>query len=99
MSEPGRRERLAADVAAIRWFHTIDLGDGIVTPGQDESARKLGWLHLPHSLQGKSVLDVGARDGFFSFEAERRGATRLVAVDPACWREPAWARRLAPTRR
>ena len=31
--------------------------------------------------------DIGAWDGFFSFEAERRGARRVVAVDPAAWRE------------
>jgi tRNA (mo5U34)-methyltransferase len=36
------------------------------------------------------VLDVGAWDGFFSFEAERRGAERVVAVDGPAWREPAW---------
>ena len=81
---------LRSEVERIRWFHTIDLGDGIVTPGQDESLRKLEWLGLPPSLAGKTVLDVGAWDGFFSFEAERRGARRVVAMDPACWREPAW---------
>ena len=36
-------------------------------------------LHLPASLAGLSVLDIGAWDGFFSFEAERRGAARVVA--------------------
>ena len=36
------------------------------------------------------MLDVGAWDGFFSFEAERRGAERVVAVDGPAWREPAW---------
>jgi tRNA (mo5U34)-methyltransferase len=82
--------RLREAVAAQRWFHTIDLGDGIVTPGEDESPRKLGWLHLPGDLSGQTVLDVGAWDGFFSFAAERRGASRVVAVDPECWRPPAW---------
>jgi tRNA (mo5U34)-methyltransferase len=83
-------DELAREVATIRWFHTIDLGHGIVTPGQDDSKRKLGWIRLPGSLAGKTVLDVGAWDGFFSFEAERRGAERVVAIDPACWREPPW---------
>jgi tRNA (mo5U34)-methyltransferase len=77
-------------VARQGWFHTIDLGDGIVTPGRDESARKLSWIGLPRDLSGLSVLDVGAWDGFFSFEAERRGAARVVAVDGPAWREPAW---------
>jgi tRNA (mo5U34)-methyltransferase len=77
-------------VARQGWFHTIDLGDGIVTPGRDESARKLSWSGLPSDLRGLSVLDVGAWDGFFSFEAERRGAERVVALDGPAWREPAW---------
>jgi tRNA (mo5U34)-methyltransferase len=32
------------------------------------------------------VLDVGAWDGFFSFEAERRGAARVLATDSFVWR-------------
>ncbi|MEA2310566.1 MAG: tRNA (mo5U34)-methyltransferase [Solirubrobacteraceae bacterium] len=77
-------------VARQGWFHTIDLGGGVVTPGRDESQRKLGWLGLPADLTGRSVLDVGAWDGFFSFECERRGAARVVALDGPAWTEPAW---------
>jgi tRNA (mo5U34)-methyltransferase len=81
---------LRAEVARLGWFHTIDLGNGIITPGRDESRRKLGWIHLPDDLRGRTVLDVGAWDGFFSFEAERRGASRVLAVDGPAWSEPAW---------
>jgi tRNA (mo5U34)-methyltransferase len=76
---------LRARVAELRWHHSIDLGNGIVTPGQDNSPRKLARLGLPQSLSGKSVLDVGAWDGFFSFEAERRGARRVLATDSYSW--------------
>src|SRR6059036_3886158 len=86
------------DAKDLRWFHTIDLGGGVVTDGEDDSPRKLGWLHLP-DLRGKTVLDVGAWDGFFSFAAERAGAARVVAVDPACWNPPAWGERGWGTRR
>jgi tRNA (mo5U34)-methyltransferase len=81
---------LRAEVARQGWFHTIDLGHGIVTDGRDESARKLAWIGLPSDLRGQTVLDVGAWDGFFSFECERRGAARVLAVDSEAWREPAW---------
>lgn len=73
--------------AAIRahsdWFHCIDLGNGVVTPGSDgeHSQRKLEIMRLPEDLAGKKVLDVGSCEGFFAFECERRGATRVVAVD------------------
>ncbi len=82
------QDDLRREVAAIRWFHQIDLGGGIVTPGHDNSAEKLPRIGLPADLRGKSVLDIGAWDGFFSFEAERRGAERVVAIDPNAWRAP-----------
>ena len=70
------------------WFHQIDLGHGIITPGGDPSSEKLAFLNLPASFAGKSVLDVGAFDGFFSFEAERRGAEKVLATDHYCWTHP-----------
>ena len=82
---------LRAAVDKLRWFHTIDLGHGVVTPGATDPARKvLPTLGLPQDLTGVSVLDVGAWDGFYSFEAERRGARRVVATDSYCWLGPGW---------
>jgi tRNA (mo5U34)-methyltransferase len=72
-------------VSAIHWHHQIDLGSGIVTPGQDNTQRKLKRLKLPTSFKGKTVLDIGAWDGFFSFEAERRQAARVLATDSFIW--------------
>jgi tRNA (mo5U34)-methyltransferase len=46
---------------------------------------ELGRQRLPADLAGKSVLDIGAYDGFYSFEAERRGARRVVAIDHVVW--------------
>jgi tRNA (mo5U34)-methyltransferase len=77
-------------VEKIKWFHSIDLGHGIVTPGCDRSAAKLKRIHLPGDLTGRTVLDIGAWDGFFSFEAERRGAQRVVAADYFCWSGEGW---------
>ena len=47
-------------------------------------------LDLPASLEGLTVLDIGAWDGFFSFECERRGASRVVAADYYSWHGPGW---------
>jgi tRNA (mo5U34)-methyltransferase len=69
------------------WFHSIDLGQGVATPGmltQEVMREKLAGLRLP-DMRGKSVLDIGAFDGFFSFESERRGARRVVALDHFVW--------------
>jgi tRNA (mo5U34)-methyltransferase len=81
---------LRSAVAAHRWYHTIDLGGGIVTAGTDDTPQRLGRLELPDSLAGLSVLDIGAWDGFFSFECERRGAARVVAADYYSWHGSGW---------
>ena len=81
---------LRSRVAALRWYHSIDLGQGVVTPGTDNSPYRLARLDLPASLAGKTVLDVGAWDGFFSFECERRGAARVVAADYYSWHDTGW---------
>jgi tRNA (mo5U34)-methyltransferase len=80
------REQLRQEVARHQWFHTIDLGQGVVTPGRQQPARNtLPRLGLPEDLSGKTVLDIGAWDGYFSFEAERRGAKRVLATDSHAW--------------
>jgi len=69
------------------WWHSIDLGGGVVTPGYhslETMAGLLEELRLP-DLRGKTVLDVGAWDGYYSFEAVRRGARRVVALDHYVW--------------
>jgi tRNA (mo5U34)-methyltransferase len=81
---------LQQEVQALKWYHQIDLGNGVVTPGVDNSPRKLQRLQLPESFKGKTVLDVGAWDGFFSFEAERRGAERVLATDSFSWSGGGW---------
>ena len=80
---------LQQKIDQVRWFHQIDLGDGIVTPGPDATGAKMAGLGLPEDLTGCSVLDIGAWDGAFSFEAERRGADRVLATDSdACRHAP-----------
>ena len=69
-------------MAQIRWFHAIELRPGLVTPAREQTAKRLDLLRIPPDLSGCTVLDTGAWDGFFSFEAERRGAARVVAADP-----------------
>lgn len=87
------RDQLIREVHGQQWFHAIDLGQGVITPGRVDPARQtLPRLRLPADLTGKTVLDIGAWDGFFSFEAERRGARRVLATDSHAWwtRKPAF---------
>ncbi len=61
------------------WYHRIELPGGVVTPGWAPISREA--YRVPADLTGKTVLDVGAWDGFWTFEALRRGAKRVLAVD------------------
>src|SRR3989337_692101 len=83
-------DELRASAEALRWFHTIDLGRGVVTKGVDDSPQRLVAIQLPQNLSGRSVLDIGAWDGFYSFEAERRQASRVVASDYYAWHGVGW---------
>jgi Methylase involved in ubiquinone/menaquinone biosynthesis len=67
-------------INAVYWYHVIDLGNGIVTPGDYDLRPLIDKYGIPQDLTGKDVLDVGRASGFFSFEFERRGA-RVVATD------------------
>src|SRR5690349_2738890 len=88
MSEPldrAAKQQLVDEIGT--WHHSIDLGDGVVTPGgktphhiHDELRR----LRLP-DMAHKSVLDIGAWDGFYTFHAEHARASRVVALDHYAW--------------
>ena len=65
------------------WWHSFELPDGTVIEGANElegQKRRIGQFPIPHDLRGKRVLDIGAWDGWFSFEMERRGA-EVMAID------------------
>jgi tRNA (mo5U34)-methyltransferase len=81
------RATLAQEIGTRDWFHQIDLGGDVFTPGRDPTASKLAALELP-DLTGRSVIDIGAFDGFFTFAAEQRGAARVVAADHWVWTWP-----------
>ena len=78
-------DRIADARAAIarqdKWHHRIEVAPGVWTPGLQDTQRLLDQVHLPQDLTGMRVLDIGARDGFFTFEAERRGAREVIALD------------------
>lgn len=76
---------LRARVAEIGWYHTLDLGHGIRTPGEFDHAPHLAKYRLPATLAGQRVLDIGAFDGYWAFEFERRGAASVVALDVECF--------------
>ena len=72
---------------SIAWWHRIPIGDQL-TPGHNhDSNTTLELMDLPKDLTGKTVLDVGCWDGFYSFECEKRNAKKVVASDRFVWDE------------
>src|SRR5688572_22595295 len=85
MSTTTHADSLQQEIAAVDWYHTIDLGEGVTTPGLvrclTPSQLEIG------RLDGLTVLDIGAWDGAYSFMAERLGAKRVLATDLVVWSE------------
>lgn len=82
-----KEEKQQAIDKILPWFHSIDCGDGIITNGIKPLIvlqSELDKMRLP-SLEGKTVLDIGAWDGFFSFTAEALGAQKVTALDHYVW--------------
>ena len=69
-----------ADVERYQWYHTVDLGNGLVTPGVYDYRETMSAFGFPEDMSGMTVLDVGSATGFFAFEFERRGA-RVVSME------------------
>jgi SAM-dependent methyltransferase len=63
------------------FYHTMELPGLGVVHGQWDLRGKFDEYVGGVEVAGKSVLDVGTATGFLSFEAERRGATRVVSFD------------------
>jgi tRNA (mo5U34)-methyltransferase len=72
-----------AELETLGFYHTIELPGGEVLPGLlsvERLRNRLTQFEIPADLRGKRVLDIGAWDGFYTFEMERRGA-HVVALD------------------
>jgi len=74
------REQITELLSTHRFlYHRVNLPYGLHTRGRNRNSTRD--LIFPQSLSGKSVLDVGCGLGYFCFEAENRGAKRVVGVE------------------
>jgi tRNA (mo5U34)-methyltransferase len=86
---------LRRQVASFNWFHSIDFGHGVVSEGHRPNHVLIDEADFCYrdGVEGASVLDVGAWDGLFSFEAKKRGAARVLATDHFCWVGEGWGKK------
>src|SRR3954468_2530257 len=78
---PTTGAELQAAVEHYPWYHTLELGDGVVTDGMFDHRPVLDRYPIPADLTGMRCLDVATMDGFWAFEMERRGAASVTALD------------------
>jgi len=81
--EPRRGEDFSQELSEKGWYHSYELPDGSVIQGYNRLEvlrERYNRLPIPQELAGRRVLDIGAWDGWFSFEAERHGAD-VTAID------------------
>ncbi len=77
-------EEMAEEIKKFRfWYHKIDLGNGVITPGLDLDQQWNMTRETRDTLdyKGKNVLDIASFDGMWAFEAEKLGASLVVATD------------------
>jgi tRNA (mo5U34)-methyltransferase len=83
MKDSRRGADFSGELAEKGWYHSFDLPDGTQIEGYNTLPilkQRYARFPIPTDLTGKTVLDIGAWDGWFSFEAERRGAD-VTAID------------------
>jgi len=87
----GSREQLLERIKSFDyWHYPFDLGDGIVIESKHAKSalarRDFLWPTVLErfrgSLEGMHVLDIGCNAGFWSLEAHRLGAARVLGIDP-----------------
>lgn len=79
-----------ARIDAVTWYHEFDFGNGLQARSTipDAAIHRPIWRFIERQLdavdfRGKTVLDIGCWDGYWSFYAERQGAARVLAIDDA----------------
>ena len=97
LTQSGSTSALQAEVDALRWFHQIDFGDGVLSPGWIKKAKveRVAKMLFTMPVAGKTVLDIGCWDGAYSVEATRLGARRVLATDHFAWSDQCWGDRRA----
>ena len=84
---PIDREMLARQIEQLgEWFHNLDLHGVSTAPNHFlGDYPNIKWKHIaraiPEDLTGATVLDIGCNGGFYSLEAKRRGAKRVLGID------------------
>jgi len=68
------------EIVGSDWYQQFNLPGGQTASGRFDRTETCD-LVFPRDMTGKTVLDVGTREGMFCFEALKRGARRAVGLE------------------
>jgi tRNA (mo5U34)-methyltransferase len=77
-------EILKEKIKKYNFYHRIKVEENIYTrdfENEHFSHRKIEEKISKLDFENKRVLDIGCRDGFFSFYAEKKGAKEIIGID------------------
>ena len=76
------KEEILEKIKKYNFYHRIKLTDEIITPGINrlQISKNLKLINNME-IRDKRVLDIGCRDGIYSFEAEKLGAKEVIGID------------------
>ena len=73
-------EQQQAVIGEFPWHHDFEVVPGVRTNGNYDPSHLWDLLQLPEDLTGKTMADIGASNGYFSFRAASQGAS-VTAFD------------------
>ncbi|MCB2013767.1 MAG: DUF1698 domain-containing protein [Sphingobium sp.] len=83
-------ESIRDEIESHKWFHAIELGEGLSTQGRFPPSRPSNYTlygslaFLEHMDTSRAVcMDMGTMDGLIAFTLDRKGSAKVVATDIA----------------
>lgn len=73
-----------SEIDKYKWYHHFVFRDGVHTTPRLTDIEHFIWMNMSKTdldFRNKTVIDIGCRDGKFSFLAETLGVSRVVGVD------------------
>jgi tRNA (mo5U34)-methyltransferase len=78
----GRKLKILPEILVYpNWRHRVYLGNGLCAMGYNTLENDWDFYGMPADMKGKTLLDLGANDGYYSFKAEQKGASEVTAMD------------------
>lgn len=77
------RAELLQRARELKWYHTLKLDESLTTPGEFALDPYVPFYLPPFNLAQADCLEIGAGNGYWSYQLEKLGARSVTALDIA----------------